>query len=124
MLKIPTLPAWCFFREAGFFLDEIESPERVTMSEIRLSGCLHTSRIVADSVKNSTEYSISEMGYSRFFFKELFDYVEPFAHSLKIKPLHRSILGSSLMSCSARVICNFCWLSSRPAATFTSNNLR
>ena len=68
----PNATRMVFFREAGFFLDEIESPERVTMSEIRLSGCLHTSRIVADSVKNSSESSISERGYLGFFSKNYF----------------------------------------------------
>ena len=45
-----------FFCEAGFFHDEIEIPERVTILVIRLSGCSHTSRIIANSVKNSTEF--------------------------------------------------------------------
>ena len=43
----------------GFFHDEIEIPERVTILVIRLSGCLHTSRIIADSVKDSVESAIS-----------------------------------------------------------------
>ena len=71
-VKDPNATRMVFFREAGFFLDEIESPERVTMSEKRLSGCLHTSRIVADSVKNSSESSISERGYLGFFSKNYF----------------------------------------------------
>ena len=112
MLKTPNATRMVFFREAGFFLDEIESPERVTMSEIRLSGCLHTSRIVADSVKNSSESSISERGYCGFCFKKLFPWylcfgsAEPFAHSLKIKPPRWGYFGLSLMSCSARVPCD------------------
>ena len=32
-----------------------------------------------------------------------FDFVEPFAHSLKFEPFRRSNIGSSSMSCSARV---------------------
>ena len=55
-----------FFCEAGFFHDEIEIPERVTILVIRLSGCSHTSRIIADNVKNSLESSISEMGFYWF----------------------------------------------------------
>jgi hypothetical protein len=40
----------------GFFHDEIEIPERVTISVIRLSGSLLTSRLIAYSVKNSIEF--------------------------------------------------------------------
>ena len=32
-----------------------------------------------------------------------FDFVEPFAHSLKFEPFRRSNIGSSSMTCSARV---------------------
>ena len=55
-----------FFCEAGFFHDEIEIPERVTKLVIRLSGCLHTSRIIANSVKNSTEFLSLKWGFLGF----------------------------------------------------------
>ena len=51
---------------AGFFHDEIEIPERVTILVIRLSGCLHTSRIIANSVKNSTEFLSLKWGFLGF----------------------------------------------------------
>ena len=43
-------------QRVGFFHDEIESPERVTISVIILSESLLTSRIIAHSVKNSIEF--------------------------------------------------------------------
>ena len=55
-----------FFCEAGFFHDEIEIPERVTKLVIRLSGCLHTSSIIANSVKNSTEFLSLKWGFLGF----------------------------------------------------------
>ena len=48
---------------AGFFHDEIEIPERVTILVIRLSGCSHTSRVIADSVKNSLEFLSQKWGF-------------------------------------------------------------
>ena len=50
-------------KKPGFFHDEIESPERVTISVIRLSGSLLTSRIIADSVKNSIEFLSQKWGF-------------------------------------------------------------
>ena len=55
--------------KAGFFHDEIEIPERVTILVIRLSGCSHTSRIIADSVKNSLEFLSQKWGFWGFCFK-------------------------------------------------------
>ena len=55
-----------FFAKGGFFHDEIEIPERVTILVIRLSGCLYTSRIIADSVKNSTEFLSQKWGFYGF----------------------------------------------------------
>ena len=55
-----------FFCEAGFFHDEIEIPERVTILVIRLSGSLLTSRIIADSVKNSIELLSQKWGFCGF----------------------------------------------------------
>ena len=52
--------------KAGFFHDEIEIPERVTILVIRLSGCSHTSRIIADSVKNSIEFLSQKWGFYGF----------------------------------------------------------
>ena len=75
---------------AGFFHDEIEIPERVTILVIRLSGKLRlsegrrelvlsqpsisrfdnvrllTSRIIADSVKNSIEFLSQKWGFLGF----------------------------------------------------------
>ena len=60
----------CFsgFEKPGFFHDEIKIPERVTISVIRLSGSLLTSRIIADSVKNSIEF-LSQNGVFMVFVK-------------------------------------------------------
>jgi len=55
--------------KAGFFHDEIEIPERVTILVIRLSGSLLTSRIIADSVKNSTEFLSQKWGFIGFCLK-------------------------------------------------------
>ena len=55
-------------KKPGFFHDEIEIPERVTISVIRLSGSLLTSRIIADSVKNSIEF-LSQNGVFMVFVK-------------------------------------------------------
>jgi len=53
-----------------FFHDEIESPEGVTILVIILSGCSHTSRIITDSVKNSTEFLSQKWGFCGFRFKK------------------------------------------------------
>ena len=50
----------------GFFHDEIESPERVTILVIILSESLLTSRIIAHSVKNSIELLSQKWGSSLF----------------------------------------------------------
>jgi len=60
------LSAEVFPPKAGFFHDEIEIPERVTILAIRLSGSLLTSRIIADSVKNSTEFLSQKWGFIGF----------------------------------------------------------
>ena len=52
--------------KAGFFHDEIEIPERVTILVIRLSESLLTSRIIADSVKNSIEFLSQKWGFIGF----------------------------------------------------------
>ena len=57
--------------KAGFFHDEIEIPERVTILVIRLSGCSHTSRIIADSVKNSLEFLSQKWGFWGFCLKAI-----------------------------------------------------
>ena len=53
-------------QRVGFFHDEIEIPERVTISVIRLSGSLLTSRIISDSVKNSIEFLSQKWGFYGF----------------------------------------------------------
>ena len=53
-------------KKPGFFHDEIESPERVTISVIILSESLLTSRIIADSVKNSIEFLSQEWSFYGF----------------------------------------------------------
>ena len=53
----------------GFFHDEIESPERVTVSVIILSESLLTSRIIAHSVKNSIELLSQKWGFYGFCFR-------------------------------------------------------
>ena len=55
-------------KKPGFFHDEIESPERVTISVIILSESLLTSRIIAHSVKNSIEF-LSQNGVFMVFVK-------------------------------------------------------
>ena len=55
-----------FSAKGGFFHEEIESPERVTILVIILSGCSHTSRIIADSVKNSIEFLSQKWGFIGF----------------------------------------------------------
>ena len=55
-------------QRVGFFHDEIESPERVTISVIILSESLLTSRIIAHSVKNSIEL-LSQNGVFMVFVK-------------------------------------------------------
>ena len=50
----------------GFFHDEIESPERVTILVIILSKSLLTSRIIAHSVKNSIELLSQKWGFYGF----------------------------------------------------------
>ena len=52
--------------EYWFFHDEIESPERVTVSVIILSESLLTSRIIAHSVKNSIEFLSQQWGFYGF----------------------------------------------------------
>ena len=53
-------------QRVGFFHDEIESPERVTISVIILSESLLTSRIIAHSVKNSIEFLSQKWGFYGF----------------------------------------------------------
>ena len=53
-------------KKPGVFHDEIEIPERVTISVIRLSGSLLTSRIIAHSVKNSIEFLSQKWGFYGF----------------------------------------------------------
>ena len=53
-------------QRVGFFHDEIESPERVTISVIILSESLLTSRFIADSVKNSIEFLSQQWGFYGF----------------------------------------------------------
>ena len=53
-------------QRVGFFHDEIESPERVTISVIILSESLLTSRIIADSVKNSIEFLSQKWSFYGF----------------------------------------------------------
>ena len=53
-------------QRVGFFHYEIEIPERVTISVIILSGSLLTSRIIADSVKNSIEFLSQKWGFYGF----------------------------------------------------------
>ena len=55
-------------KKPGFFHDEIESPERVTISVIILSESFLTSRIIAHSVKNSIEF-LSQNGVFMVFVK-------------------------------------------------------
>ena len=52
--------------KAGFFHDEIDSLKGVTILVIRLSGSLLTSRIIADSVKNSIEFLSQKWGFIGF----------------------------------------------------------
>ena len=53
-------------QRVGFFHDEIESPERVTISVIILSESLLTSRIIAHSVKNSIEFLSQKWSFYGF----------------------------------------------------------
>ena len=53
----------------GFFHDEIEIPERVTVLVIILSESLLTSRIIAHSVKNSIEFLSQKWGFYGFCLK-------------------------------------------------------
>ena len=54
--------------EAGFFHDEIECPVGATVLAIRLCGSLLTSRMIADSVKNSIEFLSQKWGFLGFCF--------------------------------------------------------
>ena len=53
-------------QRVGFFHDEIESPERVTILVIILPESLLTSRIIAHSVKNSIELLSQKWGFYGF----------------------------------------------------------
>ena len=46
-----------------FFLDEKESLKGITVLVVRLSGCLHTSRIRTNSVNAQQRASLSERGF-------------------------------------------------------------
>ena len=56
-----------FDKSRGICLDEIESPERVTVLVIRLSRCWHLSRIMTNDVNTLPRVSISSRGSSCFF---------------------------------------------------------
>ena len=56
-------------QRVGFFHDEIEIPERVTVLVIILSESLLTSRIIAHSVKNSIELLSQQWGFYGFCLK-------------------------------------------------------
>ena len=49
-----------------FFLSEKESLKGITVLVVRLSGCLHTSRIATNDVKTLARVSLSERGFLRF----------------------------------------------------------
>ena len=79
---------------SGFFHDEIEIPERVTILVIRLSGCLHTSRINADSVKNSTEFPSQKWGFIGFC---LYNYFFNLFSQIKFRIFIRHSLCNSII---------------------------
>ena len=54
--------SWFF----GFYLDEKESLQGITVAVVRLAGCLHTSRITTDSVNTLTRVSFSARGFWGF----------------------------------------------------------
>ena len=47
----------------GFCLDEKESLQGMTVADVRLAGCLHTSRITTDSVNTLIRVSFSARGF-------------------------------------------------------------
>ena len=52
-----------FFSKAMFFLSEKESLKGITILVVRLSGCLHTSRIKTNIVSTLIRVSFSERGF-------------------------------------------------------------